>query len=231
MLDMSKVVRFLRGRTSLLLVVYGAFLYFCTHSSRVASRALSSMVRRSHTSTLSWFRSLSFLFVDRSLRGKVGLLLIDDTRVEVGGREQALLVAFEPILRRIVYMSFFEAANIFAALTFMKRVKALYRSRMKILTDGAQYYRTACKFLNLEHDVYGLRLRNLMERIVQYVKDRTRDFDDYIPCRRGRCDKRHAQMLLSSIGFMINEVYLNEGFDLKEFLEKTISIIEEIKNA
>jgi hypothetical protein len=62
----------------------------------VASRALSSIVCRSHTSILSWFRSLSSLFVDRSLRGKVKLLLIDDTRVEVGGREVALFVAFEP---------------------------------------------------------------------------------------------------------------------------------------
>jgi putative transposase len=140
-------------------------------------------------------------------------------------------VAFEPRLRRIVYMRFFEVANIFTALTFMKKVKALYRSKMKILTDGAQYYRTACKFLNLDHDVYDLRLRNVMERIVQYVKDRTKDFDDYIPCRRERCDKRHAQMLLTSIAFMINEVYLNKDFNLKEFLEKTISIIEAIKNA
>jgi transposase-like protein len=118
-------------RTSLILIVYGAFLYFCTHSSRAASRALSSMVRRSHSSILSWFRSLSFLFIDRSLKGKVKLLLIDDTRVEVGGREMVLYVAFEPIPRRIVYMSFFEAANIFTAPTFMKKVKALYGSRMK----------------------------------------------------------------------------------------------------
>jgi transposase-like protein len=66
----------------------------------------------------------------------------------------------------------------------MKKVKAAYRSRLKILTDGAQCYRTTCKFLNLEHDVYGSRLRNLMERIVQYIKDRTKDFDDYLPCRR-----------------------------------------------
>jgi hypothetical protein len=41
----------------------------------------------------------------------------------------------------------------------------------------------------------------------------------------------HAQMLLSSIAFMINEVYLNKDFNLKEFLEKTISAIEAIKNA
>jgi putative transposase len=211
---MTKVIRFLRMRPSLLLIVYGAFLYFSSHSSRAASRALSSMVRRSHTSILSWFRSLSTLFMDRGLRGKVKLLLIDDTRVEVGGREVVLFVAFEPILRRIVYMSFFEAANILTALTFMRKVKAIYRSRMEVLTDGAQYYRTACKFLNLEHDVYDSRLRNIMERIIQYVKDRTRDFDDYIPCRRKKCDKKHAQMLLSSIGYMINEVYLNKNFDL-----------------
>jgi transposase-like protein len=169
--------------------------------------------------------------MDRSLRGKVKLLLIDDTRVEVGGREVVLFVAFEPNLRRIVHMRLFEAANIFTALTFIKRIKAVYRSRMKVLTDGAQYYRTAWKFLNLDHDVYGLRLGNLMERIIQYVKDRTEDFDDYIPCRREGCDKMHAQMLLSSIGFMINEVCLNKCFDLKEFLEKTISAIEAVKNA
>jgi hypothetical protein len=44
----------------------------------------------------------------------------------------------------------FEAANIFTALTYMKKVKALYRSRMKMLTVGAQYYRTACRFLKLD---------------------------------------------------------------------------------
>ena len=37
--------------------------------------------------------------------------------------------------------------------------------------------------------------------------------------------------VLSSISFAINEAYLNKGFDLKEFLEKTVSAIEEIKNA
>jgi putative transposase len=228
---MAELSEFAGVRAPLISVVYGAFTYFHSRSSRVASRVSSSMVRRSHTSILSWFRSLSLPFTDRSLRGKVELLLIDDTRVEVGGREQALFVAFEPILRRIAYMSFFEAADIFAALTFMKKIKAIYRSRMKVLTDGAQYYRTACKFLSLDHDVYGLKARNLMGRMIRYVKDRTKDFDDYIPCRREKRDKRHAQMPLSSIGFMINEVYLNKDFDLKEFLEKTISAIEGIKDA
>jgi putative transposase len=142
-----------------------------------------------------------------------------------------LFIAFEPHLRRIVCMRFFEGANILTALASMKRVKAIYKSRMRVLTDGAQYYRAACKFLDSDHEVYDSRFRNLVKRIVQYVKDRTEDFDDYIPCRREGCDEMHAQMLLSSIGFMINEVFLNKDLDLKEYLEKTISAIEVIKSA
>jgi transposase-like protein len=36
-------------------------------------------------------------------------------------------------------MRLFEAANMLTALTFMKKIKATYRSGMKVLTDGAQY--------------------------------------------------------------------------------------------
>jgi len=36
--------------------------------------------------------------------------------------------------------------------------------------------------LNLRHYVYDSRTRNLMERIVQYVKGRMGSFDEYIPC-------------------------------------------------
>jgi hypothetical protein len=34
-----------------------------------------------------------------------------------------------------------------------------------------------CRFLGLEHDVYDLVLRNLVERIVQYVEDKADDFN------------------------------------------------------
>jgi hypothetical protein len=43
--------------------------------------------------------------------------------------------------------------------------------------------------------------------------------------------KYTLRWLLSSMGLMINEVRLNKAFDLKEFLERTISAIEVIKNA
>jgi hypothetical protein len=37
----------------------------------------------------------------------------------------------------------------------------------------------------LDHDVCGLKARNLIERIVQYIEERAGDFDDYMPCRGG----------------------------------------------
>jgi transposase-like protein len=65
-------------------------------------------------------------------------------------------VAFEPHLRRIVYMRFFDAANMLTTLIFIKKIRAIY-GLMIALTDGAQYYRAACRMLNLKHYVYDSR--------------------------------------------------------------------------
>jgi hypothetical protein len=45
------------------------------------------------------------------------------------------------------------------------------------------------------------------------------------------CDRRHAEMLLSSIGFMVNEVWLGKCINVREFIEKALPMIEAIKNA
>jgi hypothetical protein len=38
----------------------------------------------------------------------------------------------------------------------------------------------------------------LIERIIEYVKDRTKLFDNYIPCIKDECDEKHAEMLLNN---------------------------------
>ena len=76
MVNMSRIVRFVRERTPFILIIYGAYIYF--RSSRVASDILSFIICRSHISILSWFRSLSFLFTDRDNCGDVRMLLVDD---------------------------------------------------------------------------------------------------------------------------------------------------------
>jgi len=101
---MSKVVKFVRERTPFILVVYGAYIYFRSYSSRAAFRYFKLIICRSHTFILSWFRSLCFLFPDRSIRRNARVLLVDDIRIKIGSRERVLYIVFEPYLRRIVCM-------------------------------------------------------------------------------------------------------------------------------
>jgi transposase-like protein len=45
-----------------------------------------------------------------------------------------------------------------------------------LYTDGAHWYNTACKWLKLKHIVYETgMMKNLMERFIQQIKDRTQN--------------------------------------------------------
>ena len=56
-------------------------------------------------------------------------------------------------------------------------------------------------------------------------------FDNYIPCIKDGCDGEHAENLLRSIMIMLNETWINEKIKAEEFINKTIPIIEVMKNA
>ena len=56
--------------------------------------------------------------------------------------------------------------------------------RVPIHTDGAGWYADACRWAGAEHVVYDRPPRNLMERMVQYLKDGTEAFDDLLPARK-----------------------------------------------
>ena len=56
-------------------------------------------------------------------------MLVDDTRIRIGSSEKVLYIAFEPYLRRIVYMMVSDVANILTSIIFIKRIKAIYGSK------------------------------------------------------------------------------------------------------
>ena len=58
--------------------------------------------------------------------------------------------------------------------------------RVPIYTDGAGWYADACRWAGVEHVVYDRPLRNLMERMVQYIKEGTEAFDDLFPAMKSR---------------------------------------------
>ena len=47
----------------------------------------------------------------------------------------------------------------------------------------------------------------------------------------GKRGRRHAEVLLSSIGFMLNETWMKRDVSIKESMEKTLSIIGAMKDA
>jgi hypothetical protein len=51
----------------------------------------------------------------------------------------------------------------------------------------------ACKWLRLKHIIYGTELKNIIERFIQQIKDRTECFDDHFPCRIKKCDRQHVR--------------------------------------
>ena len=50
-----------------------------------------------------------------------------------------------------------------------------------VSTDGGTWYPQACRYLNLRHHIHSSLEKSLIERTIQYVKDRTECFDDYFP--------------------------------------------------
>ena len=53
--------------------------------------------------------------------------------------------------------------------------------RHTVYTDGGRWYPEACNVLGLKHHLHSPLETNLIERVMQYFKDRTESFDDYYP--------------------------------------------------
>jgi hypothetical protein len=49
------------------------------------------------------------------------------------------------------------------------------------------------RWLRIKHIVYDDNYyKNIMERAIQYIKDRTECFDDYFPYNTDNCNKKHV---------------------------------------
>ena len=78
-----------------------------------------------------------------------------------------------------------------------------------ISTDGGTWYPQACRFLKLTHHIHSSYEKSLIERTMQYIKDRTECFDDYFPCRKKKCKLKHVKNWLNLfVDFHNKELYL-----------------------
>jgi putative transposase len=66
-----------------------------------------------------------------------------------------------------------------------------------VSTDGGTWYPQAYRFLKLFHHFHSFVYKDeksIIERTMQYIKDRIESFDDYFPCRKkNKCKLNHIK--------------------------------------
>jgi len=93
--------------------------------------------------------------------------------ITVKGEVYWLWVAYEPYIKKYLLMNISKERTVLTCYNLIKELKKLYGSKYTIYTDGAYYYNQAYRLLRIKHVVYNQEDKNVMERAVQYIKDRT----------------------------------------------------------
>ena len=179
-----------RNRTPSEYIGYGLYLYFSGLSLRMASERLAFLVNRNHVSIWNWIQKYRPQKVSIK-RKRISEYVIDETQLKVGSENIWLWVAIEPKNKRILALSISKERNMFVAERFMSRLIKAHGNH-PVSTDGGTWYPQACKFLNLHHHLHSSYEKSIIERTMQYIKDRTECFDDYFPCRRKKCKLKHV---------------------------------------
>jgi putative transposase len=150
------------------------------------------VVKRSHVSIWKWVqRYAEYADALRIDRRSIKRIFVDETLLKIDGQEYWLWMAYEPDQNKCLMMHLLRERTIFVCYMFFRKLRDRYGSK-PVFTDGGLWYSLACRWLRLKHHVYGTEWKNIMERFIQYLKDRTGCFDDHFPCRKERCDRQHV---------------------------------------
>ena len=186
-----------RNRTSPLYIESSLYLYFLGLSTRGVSKAIFYMhkVKRSHVAIWKWIQKYKPQKIS-SKRKRISEFIIDETLVKVGPEYIWLWVTIEPENRQILALTVSKERNMFVAERFMSDLVKGF-GKHPVSTDGGTWYPMACQFLKLKHHIHSSLEKSLIERTMQYIKDRTESFDDYFTCRMNNCKLKHIRIWLN----------------------------------
>jgi putative transposase len=198
-----------RNRTPSEYVCYGLYLYFSGLSLRRASERLSCFIKRNHVSIWNWIQEYHPLKIS-SKRKRISEYVVDETMLKVGSEYIWIWIAIEPENKQILALTISKERNMFVAERFLSDIVRDY-GKHPVSTDGGTWYPMACRFLGLEHHIHSPMEKSLIERTMQYIKDRTECFDDYFPCRMKNCKMKHIRNWLN----LFTDYHNKEIIDLK----------------
>ncbi len=116
----------------------------------------------------------------------------------------------EPLAKVILGIRIsFETTILVVAERFRKDSVRKY-GRHPLSTDDRTWYTQARIFLDIEHHIYSIYEKHIIERTIQYIKDRTESFDDYFPCRKEmNCKLEHIINWLDLLKNMQSKMIIN----------------------
>ncbi|HET6590716.1 MAG TPA: DDE-type integrase/transposase/recombinase [Candidatus Nitrosocosmicus sp.] len=115
-----------------------------------------------------------------------------------------LWVAIESENRQILAVTISKERNMFVAERFLHGLEDY--GKHPVSTDGGTWYPRACQFLKLDHHIHSSYEKSLIERKIQYIKDRTESFDDYFPCRKQNCKLEHVKQWIKGLHIILMTV-------------------------
>ena len=192
--------------------MYSLYLYFLGLSLRNTSNALVPFrdQKISHVSVWNWIQRFGSLQIYK--RKRVSAFIIDETIIQIGSQHFWLWICVEPIQKSVLGIYISEERNMFVAENFIRSLVEKY-GRHTVYTDGGTWYPQACNFLHLKHHLHSSLEKSLIERIIQYFKDRTESFDDYYPCiinQNRNCDLSHVYNWLKLFIYLYNTTIRNK---------------------
>jgi putative transposase len=180
-----------RNRTSVKDIGYSLYLYFLGLSYRNTAKALSKrFIKRSHVSIWKWVQHYrpEKIFYNRR---KISEFIVDETQIKIGKDYFWIWVALESDNKTIVGIHLSLERNMLVAEQFLQNIIKKY-GKHPVSSDGGTWYIPACKLLKLKHHINSSYQKSIIERIIQYIKDRTENFDDYFPCNKNKCKLKHV---------------------------------------
>ena len=185
--------------------MYSLYLYFLGLSLRNTSKALVIFrdEKKSYVSIWNWIQRFGSSQIYK--RKRVSAFIIDETVIQIGWKNYYLWVAIEPLHKSVLGIHISEERNMFVAENFIGSLVSKY-GRHTVYTDGGTWYPQACRFLHIKHYLHSPLEKSMIERVIQYFKDRTECFDDYYyPCTKNKnCDLEHVYNWIKLFIYLYN---------------------------
>ena len=201
--------------------MYSLYLYFLGLSLRNTSKALVIFrdEKRSYVSIWNWIQRFGSSQIYK--RKRVSAFVIDETIIQIGNQYFWLWFCIEPIRNSVPGIYISQERNMLVAEKFIRSLVEKYGKHI-VYTDGGTWYPEACNLIGLKHYLHSSLEKSLMERMNQYFKDRTENFDDYYPCiqKDDECNLFHVYNWIQFFVSMYNDTISKKNYFINKLNER-----------